>query len=66
MADRLRWRSLDRARHGLGLEFTGSTQPSDFALADLRLEGLNLDKLDIFWHAKGILAFFPIVGIVTV
>ena len=50
------------ARHGLGMEFTGSTQPSDFALADLRLEGLNPDKLDIFWHAKGILAFFPIVG----
>ena len=40
-------------RHGLGMEFTGSTQPSDFALADLRLEGLNPDKLDIFWHAKG-------------
>lgn len=49
-------------RHGLGMEFAGSTQPSDFALADLRLEGLNPDKLDIFWHAKGILAFFPIVG----
>ena len=26
-------------RHGLGMEFEGSTQPSDFALADLRLEG---------------------------
>jgi 2-polyprenyl-6-methoxyphenol hydroxylase-like FAD-dependent oxidoreductase len=49
-------------RHGLGMEFAGSTQPSDFALADLRLEGLNPDKLDVFWHAKGILAFFPIVG----
>ena len=49
-------------RHGLGMEFEGSTQPSDFALADLRLEGLNPDKLDVFWHAKGILAFFPIVG----
>ena len=49
-------------RHGLGMEFVGSAQPSDWALADIRLEGLNSDKLDIFWHAKGILAFFPIVG----
>jgi 2-polyprenyl-6-methoxyphenol hydroxylase-like FAD-dependent oxidoreductase len=49
-------------RHGLGMEFAGSAQPSDWVLADLRLEGLNCDKLDIFWHAKGILAFFPIVG----
>ncbi len=49
-------------RHGLGAKFEGSTEPSDFALADLRLEGLRPDKLDVFWHAKGILAFFPIVG----
>ena len=52
-------------RHGLGMGFDGSTQPSDFALADLRLEGLNPDKLDVFWHAKGILAFFPSGEIVT-
>jgi 2-polyprenyl-6-methoxyphenol hydroxylase-like FAD-dependent oxidoreductase len=49
-------------RHGLGIDFAGATQPSDWALADLRLEGLIPDKLDIFWHARGILAFFPIVG----
>jgi 2-polyprenyl-6-methoxyphenol hydroxylase-like FAD-dependent oxidoreductase len=49
-------------RHGLGMAFEGSTEPSDFALADLWLEGLNPDKLDVFWHARGILAFFPIVG----
>ena len=49
-------------RHALGIEFSGSTQPSDWVLADLRLTGLNPDKIDIFWHAKGILAFFPIVG----
>jgi 2-polyprenyl-6-methoxyphenol hydroxylase-like FAD-dependent oxidoreductase len=49
-------------RHGLGIEFQGSTQPSDWALADLCLDGLKADKLDIFWHAKGILVFFPIVG----
>ena len=44
-------------RHGLA----GSAQPSDWVPADLHLEGLNCNKLDIFWHA-GILAFFPIVG----
>jgi 2-polyprenyl-6-methoxyphenol hydroxylase-like FAD-dependent oxidoreductase len=49
-------------RHGLGIEFSGTTQPSDWVLADLRLSGLNPDKFDIFWHAQGILAFFPIVG----
>jgi 2-polyprenyl-6-methoxyphenol hydroxylase-like FAD-dependent oxidoreductase len=49
-------------RHGLGIDFTGTTQPSDWVLADLMLEGLTPDKLDIFWHAEGVLAFFPIVG----
>src|SRR5262245_32138467 len=49
-------------RHALGIEFAGTTQPSDWILADLRLTGLTPDKLDIFWHSKGILAFFPIVG----
>jgi 2-polyprenyl-6-methoxyphenol hydroxylase-like FAD-dependent oxidoreductase len=49
-------------RHALGIEFSGTTQPSDWVLADLRLTGLTPDKLDIFWHAEGILAFFPIVG----
>jgi 2-polyprenyl-6-methoxyphenol hydroxylase-like FAD-dependent oxidoreductase len=49
-------------RHALGIEFSGTTQPSDWVLADLRLTGLTPDKLDIFWHSKGILAFFPIVG----
>jgi 2-polyprenyl-6-methoxyphenol hydroxylase-like FAD-dependent oxidoreductase len=49
-------------RHALGIEFAGTTQPSDWVLADLRLTGLTPDKLDIFWHGSGILAFFPIVG----
>lgn len=50
-------------RHGLGFDFAGSTRPSDWVLADMRLDGLGVpDKLDIFWHRDGILAFFPIVG----
>ena len=49
-------------RHSLGIEFSGTTQPSDWLLADLRLTELIPDKLDIFWHSQGILAFFPIVG----
>ncbi|MFG1461288.1 FAD-dependent monooxygenase [Xanthobacter sp. DSM 24535] len=49
-------------RHTLGMDFTGTTQPSDWVLADVHLEGLVPDKLDIFWHADGILAFFPIAG----
>ena len=50
-------------RHGLGFDFAGSTQPSDWVLADMRLDGLGApDRLDIFWHRDGILAFFPIAG----
>ncbi len=49
-------------RHGLGLPFEGSTQPSDWVLADLKVDGLTPDKLDLYWHAEGVLAFFPIVG----
>jgi 2-polyprenyl-6-methoxyphenol hydroxylase-like FAD-dependent oxidoreductase len=49
-------------RHGLGMEFTGTTEPSDWLLADARLEGLTPDKLDLFWNSEGLLAFFPIVG----
>ncbi|MFG1426256.1 FAD-dependent monooxygenase [Roseixanthobacter glucoisosaccharinicivorans] len=49
-------------RHTLGMDFAGSTQPSDWVLADVHLEGLTPDKLDIYWHSDGILAFFPITG----
>jgi 2-polyprenyl-6-methoxyphenol hydroxylase-like FAD-dependent oxidoreductase len=49
------------ARHGLGLAFEGSTQDSDWYLADIHLTGLEpQDFLHIFWHRDGILAFFPI------
>ena len=50
-------------RHGLGFAFEGSTQESDWALADGHISGIEPnDRLHIFWHRDGILAFFPIVG----
>ena len=50
-------------RHGLGLPFEGSTMDSDWWLADGHIAGLEpRDKLHIFWHRDGILAFFPILG----
>jgi 2-polyprenyl-6-methoxyphenol hydroxylase-like FAD-dependent oxidoreductase len=48
-------------RHGLGFTFDGTTQPSDWYLADGHITGLDPgDRLHIFWHKDGILAFFPI------
>jgi 2-polyprenyl-6-methoxyphenol hydroxylase-like FAD-dependent oxidoreductase len=48
-------------RHGLGFAFEGSTQDSDWYLADIHIAGLEpQDHLHIFWHRDGILAFFPI------
>jgi 2-polyprenyl-6-methoxyphenol hydroxylase-like FAD-dependent oxidoreductase len=48
-------------RHGLGFTFDGTTQPSDWYLADGHISGLEpQDLLHIFWHKDGILAFFPI------
>src|SRR5258707_3745690 len=50
-------------RHGLGLPFEGSTMDSNWWLADGHIAGLApKDKLHIFWHRDGILAFFPILG----
>jgi len=50
-------------RHGLGFAFEGSTLESHWALADGYVSGLDpKDRLHIFWHRDGILAFFPIVG----
>jgi 2-polyprenyl-6-methoxyphenol hydroxylase-like FAD-dependent oxidoreductase len=47
-------------RHALRLEFTGEPDPNDFVLADCRVEGpLPLDELSLYWHQKGVLAFFP-------
>jgi 2-polyprenyl-6-methoxyphenol hydroxylase-like FAD-dependent oxidoreductase len=48
-------------RHTLGIPFTGQAEPNDWMLADIHVEGpLAGDELSIFWHEKGILAFFPI------
>ena len=48
-------------RHGLGLAFEGTTMDSDWHLADIHASGLEpQDRLHIFWHRDGILAFFPI------
>lgn len=50
-------------RHGLGLDFEGETQMSDWALADLTLAGpLGEDRILIYWHSDGILALFPMGG----
>ena len=50
-------------RHGLGFAFEGTTQQSDWWLADVMLTGLEPhDLLHIFWHKDGILAFFPMGG----
>ena len=50
-------------RHGLGVGFEGTTEPSDWLLADLRMEGdLAPDEITLAWTAEGILALFPIVG----
>ena len=50
-------------RHGLNFTFEGSTLESDWILADGFIPALEpKDRLHIFWHRDGILAFFPIVG----
>jgi len=50
-------------RHGLDFTFDGNTLESNWVLADGHLKGLEPhDRLHIFWHRDGILAFFPIVG----
>ena len=50
-------------RHGLGFVFEGTTLESHWYLADGHIAALEpKDRLHIFWHRDGILAFFPIVG----
>jgi 2-polyprenyl-6-methoxyphenol hydroxylase-like FAD-dependent oxidoreductase len=48
-------------RHQLGVEFTGSTMPSNWLLADLHLTGApNPGDITVSWHTDGVLAIFPL------
>jgi 2-polyprenyl-6-methoxyphenol hydroxylase-like FAD-dependent oxidoreductase len=48
-------------RHGLGVEFSGAALPSDWMLADVHvMGGIPHDELSLFFHADGVLVFFPI------
>jgi 2-polyprenyl-6-methoxyphenol hydroxylase-like FAD-dependent oxidoreductase len=50
-------------RHQLGMEFHGSTMLSDWILADIHLNGVaGAPAINIFWHAEGVLALFPLRG----
>jgi 2-polyprenyl-6-methoxyphenol hydroxylase-like FAD-dependent oxidoreductase len=50
-------------RHGLNFAFEGSTMESDWVLGDGFVPALEpKDRMHIFWHRDGILAFFPIIG----
>jgi 2-polyprenyl-6-methoxyphenol hydroxylase-like FAD-dependent oxidoreductase len=50
-------------RHQLGMEFHGSTLLSDWILADIHLNGVpGVPAINIFWHAQGMLAIFPLHG----
>jgi 2-polyprenyl-6-methoxyphenol hydroxylase-like FAD-dependent oxidoreductase len=50
-------------RHGLGVDFAGSTDPTDWVLADLRIDGaLAPDEITICLQPDGMLVTFPIVG----
>ncbi len=47
-------------RKMLRLEFAGTTEPNDWFLADCRVAGpVPLDELSVYWHARGVVAFFP-------
>ncbi len=49
-------------RHAIGATFDGETLPSQWILADVRLGGLATppSEMDMYWHADGVLALFPI------
>ena len=50
-------------RHQLGKEFHGSTMLTDWVLADLHMKGVEgAPAINIFWHADGVLALFPLGG----
>jgi 2-polyprenyl-6-methoxyphenol hydroxylase-like FAD-dependent oxidoreductase len=47
-------------RHGLGLEFAGSTEAAHFVLADVMIAGPLPPEVTVCWREDGILALFPI------
>jgi 2-polyprenyl-6-methoxyphenol hydroxylase-like FAD-dependent oxidoreductase len=52
-------------RHGIGVEFQGSTQGDDWLLADVRLEGTDApvgDEIATYLHHDGPFVVFPIPG----
>src|SRR5690606_30525858 len=50
-------------RHQLGLEFAGKAEPDDWILADVHVEGvLANDEISLYWHERGVLAMFPMIG----
>ena len=50
-------------RHKLGMSFEGSTMLNDWILADLHLDGMQGPPSgNIYWHAQGMLAIFPLGG----
>jgi 2-polyprenyl-6-methoxyphenol hydroxylase-like FAD-dependent oxidoreductase len=50
-------------RHQLGMSFEGSTMLNDWILADLHLNGMQGEpEGNIYWHAEGVLAIFPLGG----
>ena len=50
-------------RHQLNLEFKGDTLQSDWMLGDIQLEGVQCPgQVELYWHADGVLALFPIKG----
>ena len=50
-------------RHGAHADFEGSTEPSDWILADLHLDGdIAPDDVVICWEPAGILVLFPIAA----
>lgn len=48
-------------RRSLGIEFEGYTEPQMFLLADVRIDGGDLDhrSIHIWWHNGGTVALFP-------
>jgi 2-polyprenyl-6-methoxyphenol hydroxylase-like FAD-dependent oxidoreductase len=52
-------------RHGLNVEFPGSTQDDDWMLADVRLDGEHAppaDEMSIYFHHDGPFVIFPLPG----